>query len=108
MLKRKKITVPEDPPDETPKPEARPLLRPKAFDAATVDLFCKKIRQGLPADGACDYVGVHYTTFQAWKTKGEAALRLEDLGGEGAALYVDFVMRFIRVKVRKGLSPSRS
>jgi hypothetical protein len=69
--------------------------------------FCKLIRQGLPADGVCDYLGINPATYYHWLAKG----KLYEAGDEEPkefAVYGKFVRAFrkataaYRLKVTRG------
>lgn len=70
------------------------------LDRRIIKQFCKLIYRGLPADGACDYMGISPSSFWAWLRKGEKFIT----GGQGTAgadkIYGEFVMRFRRASAR--------
>lgn len=52
-------------------------LKPKnttRLDDDTIDQFCELVREGLPFDACCDYLGISSTTFYAWLDKGKKYL----------------------------------
>lgn len=68
---------------------------PKTNTVLTMKLirqFIKEVKRGLPADGVCDYLGIHSTTFWDWTTRGTKYL----LGSnkQEDALCAVFVQRF--------------
>lgn len=63
--------------------------------------FCELIREGMPIDACCDYIGINAASFHNWRAKGQKYL---DSHGDPKedALYGYFVM-----KTRKALAVFR-
>lgn len=57
-------------------PEAAPptLTVRHTLTIELIQLFTQEVREGLPFDGVCDYLGIRTHTFWKWKRLGEAYL----------------------------------
>lgn len=63
------------------------------LDDDTIEAFCDLVREGLPADGVCDYMGIPNVTYWTWIKHGVEYL--EGGGGPaGHAIYGKFCLMF--------------
>jgi len=54
------------------KDDARKIVQPKRLlTPDLIEKFCELVKRGLPADGCCDYLCIHTSTFWRWLKRGE-------------------------------------
>lgn len=56
-----------------------------------VQQFCELVAEGMPMDGACDYLGIHSSTFWAWMRRGQHYCDDPENSNPEDKIYGDFV-----------------